>query len=227
VRILTVVVILASSVLPVSLQAANLVQDPGFEAGPAGTSCNGSVACSPIHPAWTFTDAASGTDYGVDAEGFDPHSGTNSFFFAGVTAGSYDTIQQSLATSPGQSYTLTFWLDTHFNHSNADIQVFWNGSMVYQDAAGVDLAHQFPYTQITVNSLLATGGSTVLLFKGFNVPSGDYLDDISVDSGAAAPVPEPANSVLACAGALLLAGWKLLRRHSAGAGRPSNPSIQV
>jgi hypothetical protein len=184
----------------VPLGAANLVLDPGFEAGGAVT-CNGAAVCGPIHPAWTFTDAASGTDYGVDTS--NQHSGTNAFFFAGTTAGSYDAIQQALSTTPGQFYTLTFWLNTSFNHSDADFQVFWNGTMIYDDPAGVDIAHQFPYTQLSFGSLQATGSSTVLEFDGYNVPSGDYLDDIAVDS-AVASVPEPASWVLICAGALLL-----------------------
>ena len=184
----------------VPLDAANLVVDPGFEAGGA-VDCNGTAACSPLHPAWTFTNASSGTDYGVQASG--PHSGTNSFFSAGTTAGSYDAIQQTLATNPGQFYTVSFWLDTHFDHSDADFRAFWNGTQIYDDPAGVDAAHQFPYTLFTFGSLQATGSSTVLKFDGYNVPSGDNLDDIVVDSGVAS-IPEPASWVLICAGALLL-----------------------
>jgi len=117
---------------------------------------------------------------------------------------SYDIIQQSLHTVGGQSYALSFWLDTHFNHSNADFQVFWNGSLVYDDPSGTVLSNQFPYTQIVLPSLLATGASTTLVFQGYNVPSADYIDDVTV-SGAAA-VPEPATWILTCFGAAALAG---------------------
>ena len=171
--------VVLACLVTVPLGAANIVVDPGFEAGGAVT-CNGAAACGPIHPAWTFTNAASGTDYGVDTN--NQHSGADAFFFAGTTAGSYDAIQQALSTTPGQFYTLTFWLNTSFNHSNADFRVFWNGTMIYDDPAGVDIAHQFPYTQLSFGSLQATGSSTVLKFDGYNVPSGDYLDDIAVDS---------------------------------------------
>jgi hypothetical protein len=193
----------------VRMSAANIVQDPGFEVG-GSVTCNGSAACGPIHPAWTFINAASGTDYGVDV--FDPHSGTNAAFMAGVTAGSFDVIQQTLTTTPGQFYTLSFWLDTHFNHSNADFQVFWNGTLIYDDPAGTDATHQFNYTLKSFPSLQATGASTVLKFAGYNVPSADYFDDVSVDTGQVAAVPEPAGWFLSCTGILAIAVRRLLRR---------------
>ena len=148
---------------------ANIVQDPGFEA--SLVTCNGTGNCGPLHPAWTFIDAAVGSDYGVEDGA--SHSGIESAFFAGLTTASNDIIQQSLPTTGGQFYTLTFWLDTSANHSNADFQVFWNGTLVYDDPAGTDAAHQFPYTLFTFNSLQATGSSTVLKFTGYNVPAVD------------------------------------------------------
>jgi hypothetical protein len=123
-------------------------------------------------------------------------------------------IQQALATTPGQFYTLSFWLDTHYNHSNAGFQVYWNGTKVYDDPAGEDPAHQFAYTQFTLSSLQATGSSTVLKFAGYNIPSGDYLDDVVVDSGGSG-VPEPATWALTCGAVLAMALRRLrTRRHS-------------
>ena len=40
-----------------------------------------------------------------------PHSGNDAAFFGAFSVGSYDQIQQTLATVAGQSYDLTFWLD--------------------------------------------------------------------------------------------------------------------
>ena len=183
--------------------AANIVQDPGFEASAA--DCFGSAACTPLHPAWTFVDAASGSLYGAVLG--TPHSGVMAAGFAGTTAGSYDAIQQTLTTSAGQTYTLSFWLNTGFDHSDAGFQVFWDGALVYDLPAGTDAAHQFAYKQISL-AVQATGNSTVLRFAGYNLPSADYFDDVSVDSA----VPEPASWMLAGAGVLALGLRKLRHR---------------
>ena len=193
----------------VRMSAANIVQDPGFE---VGDSCNQSAQCTPIHPAWTFIDAPSGSDYGVDNSGAHAHSGTHAAYIAGTTAGAYDIIQQTLTTTPGQFYTLSFWLDTHANHSNADFQVLWNGTMIYDDPSGTDAAHQFPYTLKSFPSLQATGTSTVLKFTGYNVPSFDYFDDVSIDNGQSAVIPEPSAWLLSCSGVLAIAVRRLFRR---------------
>jgi len=201
---------------PVS--AANIVLDPSFEASsllPAGY-CNGASACGPLFPAWTFINATSGMDFGVDTS--DPQSGANAAFFAGTSPGFYDTIQQTLTTTAGQFYTLSFWLDTSSDHSNADFQVFWNGTMVYDDPAGTDAAHQFPYTQITIGSLQATAGSTLLSFEGYNVPAGDSFDSVcvssSTDCGTASAVPEPVSFALTGFGLAALGFARFRRRAS-------------
>jgi hypothetical protein len=200
------VALLAACFVAVPLTAANIVLNPGFEDGAA--VCSSAAACNAIEGPWIFTAAASGTDFGVDNS--DPNSGTYEAYFAGTTEGSYDTIGQTLSTVNGQTYTLSFWLDTHFNHSDADFQVLWNGAEVYDDPAGTGSTNQFPYTQIVISSLLATGSSTALTFEGFNVPSADYFDDVSVTP--ASGVPEPATWILTCFGVVVLAGRRLLTR---------------
>jgi hypothetical protein len=186
----------------VPMNAADIVLDPGFEAG--GQSCSVAATCTPLYPAWTFIDAAGGSDYGVSYDDPFVHTGRGTAFFANLVSGSYDVIQQPLATTPGQFYTLSFWLDTSHNHSDADFQVYWNGTLIYDDPAGTDAAHRFSYTQFTLSSLQATGSSTVLKFAGYNAPSADYLDDVVVDSGDSG-VPEPATWGLTCGAVLAMA----------------------
>ena len=195
----------------VRMNAGNIVSDPGFEAGQAYCNENQGVACGPLYPAWTFIHAASGSDYGIINSSSAAHSGNDYAFFAGWTRGFYDVIQQALATTPGQFYTLSFWLDTHQDHSDADFQVYWNGALVYDDPAGADAAHQFTWTQFTLSSLQATGSSTVLMFAGYNIPSGDHFDDIVVDSGGSG-VPEPATWGLTCGAVLAMALRRLRTR---------------
>ena len=185
----------------VPMSAGNIVADPGFE---VGGSCFAAAGCTPLHPAWIFNNGGGGsTNYGVI--GVDPHSGMLSAFFASNTP---DIIEQTLTTTPGQLYAVSFWLDTSLNHSNADFQVFWNASKIYDDPSGTDAAHQFPYTQFTF-SLPATGSTTVLEFSGVNVSSSDSFDDVSVTSNGSG-VPEPGSWVLTCVGVLAIAIGKLL-----------------
>src|SRR4051794_22151614 len=41
---------------------------------------------------------------------FDEHTGNYVVYFGGVTTGSYDAIQQTITTTPGVQYDLSFWL---------------------------------------------------------------------------------------------------------------------
>jgi hypothetical protein len=184
-----------SCVVTAPLFAANIVQDPSFEAG-GPVNCTGSAACSPLFPEWTFINPVGHLGYGIQNVG---HSGSDSAFFASASS-FYAIIEQSLGTAPGQFYTLSFWLDTHFDNSNADFQVYWNGSLVYDNPSGTDPAHQFLWTQFTVAGLKATGSATVLEFTGFNGPSRTSLDDVAIVAA-----PESATWIATCAGALALA----------------------
>jgi hypothetical protein len=194
------------SLAALPLRAGNIVLNPSFEDGPACNATRGQ--CAGQTP-WIFTPAASGSALTVNggsgpgAHGA-PGGGANYVRFGGVTIGSYDTVSQVLTTTPGQVYTLTFWLDTSFGHADADFRVLWDGVVQYDDPAGTDSAHQFPFTQITVLSLAGTGSDT-LAFQGYNPPAADLFDLVDVEAA-----PEPASWVLTCIGALALA-WRRRR----------------
>ena len=192
--------LLSLAALP--LRAGNIVLNPSFENGPA---CNATLLLCGGQAPWVFTPAASGSAFSVDGRGSGaPGGGANVVWFGGMTVGSYDTVSQALTTTPGQLYNLTFWLDTSLNHSVADFRVLWDGVVMYDDPAGTDLAHQFPYTLIAVRSLTGTGSDT-LAFQGYNVPQGDKFDLVDLEAA-----PEPASWVLTCIGALALA-WRRRR----------------
>ena len=123
----------------------------------------------------------------------------------GVIDGSYDTVSQVLTTTSGQLYDLTFWLYTADGNADADFRALWDGVVVYDNPAGTDSAHQFPWTQITVSSLSGTG-SDLLAFQAYNPPFDTRLDLVDVQPVSA---PEPASWVLMSIGALAIAYRRL------------------
>jgi len=118
---------------------------------------------------WTIVD--NGTNSGIA-----PRSGN--YEAALGTASTWGYLSQTVATSPGTSYLLSFWL----NHSGGDpgdaIVVSWNGTTLLNETnppAPVWTNYQFIVT--------AAGTSTVLQF-GYDVTGIDYLglDDVSLQT---------------------------------------------
>ena len=89
----------------------NLLQNPGFESGPL---------LSQAPTGWTYLNtfgASSGGEVSGDpAPG--PHT-ANNYYRDGATQ-AYDGISQAIPTTPGDLYTITFWL----NDNNIDVSTF-------------------------------------------------------------------------------------------------------
>jgi hypothetical protein len=167
----------------------NLVTNPGFESG--------------NFTGWTQFD---NTDFTGVADNL-PHSGTFEAFFGPV--GSTGGIFQTLATTPGTTYTFSFWLE---NEDAAEAGQFfdasWDGSSVFSldPPAG-----SFDYTRESF-SVLASGSSTDIRFTFENDPSFFNLDDVSVTAATAGVVPEPASMWLLATGLVGMAGLRRRRR---------------
>jgi hypothetical protein len=142
----------------IAVSPTNIVTNGGFETG----SFSG----------WTTIPASSGSLFGVITG--HAHSGTYAAEFGDTVLGNYDTITQTLATTPGVQYTFSYWLSNAGGPSNG-FRVMW-GSTVVQDL--ID-SSAFAYTQTTV-TVTATSTSTTISFAGYQLPSYFYLDDISV-----------------------------------------------
>ena len=102
-----------------------------------------------------------------------------STYAAGMgSMGSDGTLSQTIATTPGQTYTLSFWLKNEGSGGN-DFAAKWNG----QNLLSLTNATQFGYTQYTY-TVTATGSTSTLQFSAANGPAQWDLDNISLTSAA-------------------------------------------
>jgi hypothetical protein len=107
-----------------------------------------------------------------------------------LDAGAY--VQQSLATTAGQTYTLSFFVAENAGPTS-EFSVFWNGVQVADvlNPANNSLRSGTPWIQYSYSGLLATANSTVLQVHGRQDLGSILFDDFSVDPTITAAVPEP------------------------------------
>jgi len=194
-------------VLGTSTLKADLVTDGGFETG--------SLAGWTSSVDWVPVPSLPGIING-------PHSG--SYFAATSCIGrfctSYPTaptsfLSQTLATTIGQTYTLTFFLDTGIDPKGRNtidnaLLVTWGGTLAWAGQSGSFAFDDGWLGQVIVNGLVATSTSTVLQFSGRQDDSFLGVDDIHVNASAAT-VPEP--STIATVGSFLV-GLVIFARRS-------------
>jgi hypothetical protein len=156
---------------PSALRAAELVTNGGFEAA--------------NFIGWTAT-----TNSFLLVTG--PHDGVSPFagsFFAsnGCTEPTSPCdISQTLSTKAGTTYHLSFAFNPGSGvdgTTEGDTKVFWDGSLVIDLLGGA-----IGYTPHGFD-LLASSASTALLFSGFQIPAFSGLDNVSVNSVGAVPLP--------------------------------------
>ena len=122
-----------------------------------------------------FTDWTLG---GNDTSGqifIDTSAEGGSTYAAGMgSMGADGTISQTIATTAGQTYTLSFWLQNEGSGGN-DFKAIWNG----QTLLSLTNATQSGYTEYTY-TVTATSSTTTLEFSAANGPSQWDLDNISL-----------------------------------------------
>jgi hypothetical protein len=206
-------VLAALTILCCPAYAQNLVQNPGFE----------DSTDSATSPGWTLA-AGHGTVFdsgaqvegpGIQPEGELPpsgnpnaHSGLWDVQFGATnpddaTAG---TLSQAIATAPGSTYLVTFFLMNSDGAPNTFLATFGG-----QTVLSLTDANAFGYTQYSYQ-VTATSESSVLAFSAEQDPSFFYLDDVSVE---AAPAPITGGG-LASFG-VLLAGFGVRHARRRGA----------
>ncbi len=142
--------------------AGNLVANCGFETGM-------------ITPEWTWGGDMSFT--GVD--GASAHSGLFGTFLGPV--GTQGTFTQTLPTTAGGVYTLSFWLG-HDGGPGNNFSASWEGTTVYSHTT----PEGFPYMQVTIDGLVASADGSDLQFSFLQIPAYYHLDDITVVQTAGA-----------------------------------------
>jgi hypothetical protein len=164
----------------------NLVSNPGFETGDltgwgqSGNTSDFSVTDSPVHS-------------GNWAAELGPVGSTGDLF-------------QTLVTTPGTTYTFSFWLEND-GGTPSSFEADWNGSSVFA-LTNPDL---FDYTLYSFSEL-ATGPSTEIDFIVRQDPNYWHLDDVNVTAAGASVVPEPASMWLLATGLVGMAGLRRRRR---------------
>jgi len=199
-------------------RAGNLVQDPGFEsADPTALPGDSNLFTSGMSidgGSWNVTQGTVGVDT-LTSFIFD---GSKSIVLDGDNSGP-DSITQTLATTPGQLYTISFW-------ANADVpnsfSVTFGGatvpgaptSIAQNGFPGLDPLSNSSFFQLYTATATATSISTDLTFTTTAFPTATSgvtveLDNVSVIAGS---VPEPPSLALAVIGAATVAGGAILRR---------------
>jgi hypothetical protein len=197
--------LLALTLLSSVASASPLVVNGGFD---TGSFSGWTVTGGPCE--FVLTSIASqSTCTGVDA-GTDPgaYSGTYAAYLG--QSGSPGSISQTIATTPGTSYDLQFFLaNTSYTPLGGttpnQFEVLWNGGAVLEET-------NLPVSGYQEYNLLetATGASTTLEFDAQQNPAYFVLDDISVTDPPPSPTPEPASLALFGGG---LAVIRMRRRH--------------
>jgi hypothetical protein len=149
---------------------------------------------------WTVSGPTTHTFVFGSLQGKSPHSGNDQAVFGNFVAEGDTSISQLISTTPGASYTVSFWMQDqggpqdHFKATFAG-QTLMDVLDIPDQAWGL---HTF--------TVQATGTQSALAFAGYSPPGYVGLDDVSVDTAPA--TPEPGGLALLCG----LTGTLLLKR---------------
>jgi len=178
---------------------------------------NGGFEDAPLAPIGGWAEVPGGFSFPgwtVGGQGVDlhntyhtaAHSGNQSLDLSGLEPGS---ITQSVATTPGTTYLLSFWYSGQPFHpygGDAYAEVLWDGGLVDTihlpaSPSPTDINWTFAGYELSANTT-----SSLLTFNSLSPNGGIMLDDVSLNA-----VPEPSTLLLFGIGAFGItsfAWWK-------------------
>jgi hypothetical protein len=211
---------MGAALLAISLaaHADTIVINGSFEANNIGNSPWRQLSAV---TGWTSSatgNAAFEIQKGVTQGGL---SGFNQTAFDGIqylelNTHQFTSISQTLATTQGDSYTLSFAYSGRPNTANqaeSAIKVYWGGQEVLSTTATASSG----WKTYSIKNLTSLGNATELRFSSIgpssSVSYGSYLDGVQVSRVlATSPVPEPSTYGMMIAGLGLLSFMARRRR---------------
>ncbi|HEX3897918.1 MAG TPA: InlB B-repeat-containing protein [Mycobacteriales bacterium] len=169
--------------------AGNLVQDCGFEKGA-------------LSGPWTAVPAAAGADFGVDRSGATGHSGLHILSF-GATSTEDDLVSQSIATTAGTTYDLSFWLSHDSPSDPSAVAPDFSADVAGTAAGTLSVLNEldpglFTYAE-TRQTFTAAGSSVTLEFRSRSQDGWFSLDDVAIVAAPPGPPPAPTVTVASSA----------------------------
>jgi hypothetical protein len=146
------------------------------------------------------------------------HSGMFAAQFGPLALGG---ISQTVATTPGQMYQLSLWLDHPFTDTGTEFRVRINGTTI-DDQMNVG---NIPYTQFTY-MYMATGTSTTIELGFAEPPSYFYLDDVSFTPTGMTSIHGHAGAALTASG-ISASATALVQNQAPKFSRPALRAVSV
>jgi hypothetical protein len=206
-RLALAALLLISSGVEPSAWAGNLVQDPGFESADTGALpgdsnlfTNGQSIDGGI---WTVTQGT----VAVDTETSFIFDGSKSLLLDGDNSGP-DSVTQTLATTPGQLYLVSFWANSDvtntFLATLGGIPITGGPTSIVQNGfPGVDPLSNSSLFQLYTGTVMASSNSMDLTFTATAFPTIDSGVSIEIDNISVSAVPEPPAFTLATIGSIV------------------------
>lgn len=144
------------------------------------------------------------------------HSGTYGAYLGPIQF--QGSIAQDLATTPGTTYEISYWLANLSEDENIFIVEFGGTTLQY-----LYNSSSFAYTRFTFTAV-ATAATTPLIFTFKNVPETWTLDDITVEEPGSAPELQAGGFLPATLFTSLLLGILTSRRRATKPELPQPPS---
>jgi len=193
--------------------ASSLIANGGFETDVVPVGSYTSFGCGPTITSWTVL-CPSGSEVAIVSGSFTQfgfsfpaQEGAQWLDLTGASSNAGEGVEQTVATSAGTVYDLSFWVGNVSNPggpfgttSTAEVDINGVFAGLFSNSGGTTTQ---TWQQFTLQ-ILATGGSTTIAFFNRDFPSDNSngLDNVSLNAVSA--VPEPATLLLLGSGTVAL-----------------------